>query len=584
MRVLPRDAASTAVHMADAPAINRTESDAAYSAAHNAAISGREWRFVALVSLGLLALTSLPYLYAFLSAPPDRRFMGMMLDVPDHLQYFSWMRELTHAPLAANKLTPEPNPPAFFNLLWWGLGRLGNLLGVGYAAMFQLLRWLSAPLFLALVYRLAALVFPTSFQRKVAFLIVALGSGLGWLLVVAKYTIADGVLINPLDLYVAEGNTFHSLLGYPHFIAAALYISVFDVMLRHGRTRPWRAAVAAGLLALFFGWQHAYDLIIVWAVLGAWLLLCAWRDRRINWQMVASLALIGVISVWPALYSVLLTRLSPLWEEVLAQFANAGVFTPPPWRLPVLMGIPLLLALAQAIREKPWRRDRLAAMSDAVIFLHGWFWVSFVLIYLPVDYQIHMLNGWQVPIGFFAARALFLWIAPAVEARRPAIKRASLQPLLAAALLLIILPTNLYLFAWRFVDLGRHSMPYYLTTDELDALDWLETHAAGDDVVFSALDFGQYVPAETGAHAYLAHWAQTVDFYTKQAAVQQFYGDADTPAAATTRQATLDAQGVDWVVAGPSERALGAFDPSRLTALQPVYANQTMTIYAYATE
>ena len=572
MQVVPMTPASPA---AAAPA--RAE------ASHAITISGREWRFVALVALGLLLLTSLPYLYAFLSAPPDRRFMGMMLDVPDHLQYFSWMRELTNAPLAANKLTPEANPPVFFNLLWWGLGRVGALLGVGYAAMFQVLRWLSAPLFLALVYRLAALIFPTSFQRKVAFLIVALGSGLGWLLVVAKYTVADGVLINPLDLYVAEGNTFHSLLGYPHFIAAALYISVFDIMLRHGRAHPWRAALGAGLLALFFGWQHAYDLIIVWAVLGAWLLLCAWRDRRLNWQMVASLAVIGAISVWPALYSVLLTRLSPLWEEVLAQFANAGVFTPPPWRLPVLMGIPLVLAVAQAIREKPWRRDRLRAMRDVDVFLHGWFWISFVLIYLPVDYQIHMLNGWQVPIGFFAARALFTWVAPAIQARRPAATRAALEPLLAAALLLIILPTNLYLFAWRFVDLGRHAMPYYLTTDELAALDWLEAHAANDDVVLSALEFGQYVPAETGAHAYLAHWAQTVDFYGKQEAVLQFFTDAATPVANAARVATLDAQGVDWVVAGPSERALGAFDPSALPALKEVYTSPTVTIYAYAT-
>ncbi len=552
---------------------------------HAPTISGREWRFVALVALGLLLLTTIPYLYAQLTAPADRHFMGMMLDVPDHLQYFSWMRELTYAPLAANKLTPEPNPPVFFNLLWWGLGRAGALLGLGYAAMFQVLRWLSAPIFLALVYRMAALIFATPFERKVAFLIVALGSGLGWLLVVAKYTITNGVLVTPLDLYVAEGNTFHSLLGYPHFIAAALYISVFDVMLRHGRTQTWRAAVGAGLLALFFGWQHAYDLIIVWAVLGAWLLLCAWRDRRIEWRMAGALVVIGVISVWPALYSVLLTRLSPLWEEVLAQFANAGVFTPPPWRLPMLMGIPLLLALAQALREKPWRRDRLAAMSDATIFLHGWFWISFVLIYLPVDYQIHMLNGWQVPIGFFAAKALFTWIAPAVSARwaTPGSKR-SLQPLLAALLILVILPTNLYLFAWRFIDLRRYDMPYYLTTDEMRALDWLETHAAGDDVVFSALDFGQYVPAQTGAHAYLAHWAQTVDFYHKQAAVSTFYAAEETPAANQARIATLDAQGVDWVVAGPSEHELGAFDPAALSQLTPVFSSPTVTIYAYAAQ
>lgn len=66
-----------------------------------------EWRFVSLTIIFVLAVTSLPYLYAYLTTPPDKQFMGLMLDVPDHGQYFSWMRELTYAHLSANKLTPE---------------------------------------------------------------------------------------------------------------------------------------------------------------------------------------------------------------------------------------------------------------------------------------------------------------------------------------------------------------------------------------------------------------------------------------------------------------------------------------------
>ena len=99
-----------------------------------------EWWFVAGTIIFVLILTSVPYLYAYLSAPADKQFMGVLVNVPDHAQYFSWMRELTGAHLSANKLTPEPNKPVFFNLLWWGMGRIGQLLGVSYAGMFQLLR------------------------------------------------------------------------------------------------------------------------------------------------------------------------------------------------------------------------------------------------------------------------------------------------------------------------------------------------------------------------------------------------------------------------------------------------------------
>ncbi len=67
-------------------------------------------------------------------------------------------------------------------------------------------------------------------------------------------------------------------------------------------------------------------------------------------------------------------------------------------------GLPFLLALYTAIRQNPLQ---LQGVSDNDLFVRGWFWISFVLVYLPVDYQIHMLNGWQVPIAILATRGDF---------------------------------------------------------------------------------------------------------------------------------------------------------------------------------
>ncbi len=74
--------------------------------------------------------------------------MGVMVNVPDHVQYFSWYWDYTRANLAIDRLTPEPNGPVFFNLLWWMLGRLGGALGVGYEVMFQVLRVVATLTFL----------------------------------------------------------------------------------------------------------------------------------------------------------------------------------------------------------------------------------------------------------------------------------------------------------------------------------------------------------------------------------------------------------------------------------------------------
>ena len=144
------------------------------------------------------------------------------------------------------------------------------------------------------------------------------------MLVVIKY-LTGNELIFPLDVYIAEGNTFLGILGYPHFITAALYIFIFDLVLRGQRKGQLRYAVWAGLVALFLGWQHAYDLVSIYAVLLAYAAFLLLRDKKLPVYIIWSGLIIGFISVWPALYSVLLTSMDPIWKEVLKQFANAGV-------------------------------------------------------------------------------------------------------------------------------------------------------------------------------------------------------------------------------------------------------------------
>jgi hypothetical protein len=536
-----------------------------------------EWRFVAAVIALVLVLTSLPYAYAYLSTPPDRQFMGIMLDVPDHAQYFSWMRELSQANLAANKLTPEVNRPAFFNLLWWMLGRVGRLMGWDFAITYQLLRAVAAILFLLVAYRVCAWFLPDRTKRRMAFLILTFTSGFGWILVLMKYTVARGVLLRPMDVFTAEGNTFLGILGYPHFVAAALYILVFDLILR-GEARSRLAYFGlAGLLAQFLGWQHAYDLVSVYGVLLAYLVLRGLRDRRLPRFLLLGCAIVGAISFWPALYSVWLTRVDPVWKGVLSQFANAGVFSPRPLDLVVLLGPAFLVALYSLVRRNPFR---LSTRTDNDLFLQAWFLSYFVLIYLPVDFQVHLLNGWQVPIALLATAGLYEGIVPWITLRlrlENETAQAVIRRWAAVAMIAVILPTNLYLLAWRFIDLARHDYPFYVTRDDAAALAWLESNAGADDVVLSSLTIGQFVPAWTGANAFLAHWADTLDFFGKSDDVKRFYAQG-TPV--TQRMELLHRYGVDYIYLGDPERALGSYDPGGSRAFPLVYQNSSVQIFS----
>jgi hypothetical protein len=538
------------------------------------AVAKHEWRFVGTVALVLLTLTSLPYLWAYVSAPRDRHFVGFILDVPDHAQYLAWYRAFQGGLLVSNTLTPEPNPPLFFNLLWWTLAQFGYYSGLSYAAVYQVFRWLAGAFLLTTIYAFVGLTVDDVQRRRTAFLVVTLGGGLGWMLIVLKYTLI-GELWFPLDVYIAEGNSFLCILAFPHFAAAAgLIVAIFCILIiGEQRPRRWRYPVGAGLLATGLGWQHGYDLLMVWGIPAAYVLARFFVDQRLPVYWIRALCVVVALSWPPALYAVWLTRANAMWAHILEQFANAGVYSPTPAHMFILMGIPLLCTVLAVLWRAGWFQQTQALMTHE-LFVVTWFVAGWLLAYVPANFQVHMLNGWQVPIGLLATTGWFAYAIPALE-RRWAWPGASTAA--AVALVALVIPVNLYLFAWRFYDLGRHDYPYYLHADESAALGWVDAHAPPDAVVLSAEPVGRFVPGLTGTHAFLAHFAQTTHFYEKRRLVAQFFA-RDT--SEEWRRRLLQQYGVGYVLYGPAERGLGAYVPDRSKFLRPVFSAPDARVYA----
>lgn len=505
--------------------------------------------------------------------------MGFILNVSDHSQYLAWYKGFQTAFLISNKLTPEPNPAIFFNLLWWTLGRLGRYTGLSHAVIYQIFRWMAGAFFLGMVYTFAALMFPDLHRRRVAFLVITLGSGFGWILIVLKYTLMRGELVFPLDVYIAEGNSFLCVLAYPHFAeAAGLILAVLWLLLLGERRGHLRYAVWAGWVAQFLGWQHGYDLLIVWGVPAAYIVARWVYDRRLPIWWVKALLITGLLSWPPALYAMLLTQLDPTWKEVLAQFVNAGVFTPSFPHMLILLGLPFILAIVTAVlsvRDAHLRRTDLAGplLAEAELFVGVWFVAGWALTYVPTDFQIHMLNSWQVPIGLLATAGLFRYVRPALEQRWGT---GWMATLVVPVFIVLILLTNLYLWMWRFVDLNRYDYPYYLYRDEVAAMEWLADHSPPEAIVLSSYDTGRYVPALSGRRAFLAHWAQTLNFYDKQTRVERFF-DAGVDDA--ERLETLQTFGVDYVLHGPAEQALGQYNPGNSPLFSATFSSPRVTIY-----
>lgn len=531
--------------------------------------SSAEWPFAALLVALVLLLSASLALYAYLSTPPDRYFSGVFYNIPDHNQYFAWMRDLQHEHLAPNRLTPEPNEPALFHLLWLVAGRVGALFELTPGAIFGTLRILAVLFLFPVAFACIHIMQRDALQRRWAMLLFSFGGGLGVIWVVVKYwqNLPDAPF--PFDIYTSEANSFFIALAFPHFgIALALVLAVIGLTLYAQQRQQLRYAVAAGCFAALVGLQHAYDLLTIYSVLGLWGLLIWWRDRRFPLFLGKTALIIAACSIPPAAYLTYLVLTDPTWGGKLDQFDNAGAWTPPPLHLAILMGMPLFLALLA------FRPRMLRSQDDSEILVAIWFLAHFVLAYLPVKFQIHLLLGWQLPIALLAARALHTQLGPWLRARVPKLASVGLATIVGLCLI-----TNAYIFAWRFYDLSRHDHPFYLSQDEVAALTWLGQRTSRADVVLGTLEINQHVPVWSDAHAFLAHWAGTLDFFVKSALVAEVL-DPATPE--HERQAVLAQFGVSYVIVREDDaprEVLASAAPS----LQPVFTQGTVSIFAVDT-
>ncbi len=530
------------------------------------------WQLRLCLFAAVLAASSIPWLAGTLLQSPDRTFLGIVADVPDWAQYLAWMRGFETHTVIENALTCEPQAPAFFNPQWLLLGRTASLLGVSFDAVVQVFRLLAGAVFLGFTWRVCREWFDAApAPTWVAWILINLSAGLGWVWIVDKYLVS-GELRYPLDVHVYEPVTFLTMMALPHFIVAAvLLLAIFRLSAAAVETGRAAAAIGAALLSLLLGLTHAYDLVIVYAVLGAFALLLLWRDG-FAWRPIWVPASLGLVSVPPAAYFAYLTSTDPLWTKVLAQFDNAGVHTPNPLHLLVLMGVPLILVLLTfgVVLPRP-------SMAPWRLLVRVWAVVNLLLLYIPAGFQIHMLNGWQIPLGLLAAEGLFARVLPRLRSRGGVLAALVASDARVVALVLVlVLPTNLYLLSWRILVLSRQEHDYFLYRDEVDTAAWLEAQSREGDVVLAALPLGQHLPWLSGTKAYLAHWAQTVDYFAKRDAVRQFF---DAATAEDRRREILRGCQVRFVVHGRGERALGALDPGALEYLELVHAAGETRVY-----
>jgi hypothetical protein len=324
---------------------------------------------------------------------------------------------------------------------------------------------------------------------------------------------------------------------------------------------------------------HIYDLVTVWAVLGIFGLFLVVRDGW-SWHRFISLLLVVIISAPSALYwGWVSSGANPMWQQALSQYDNLGVFTPDPAHLVILLGLTFIVAFLGFTGFVPIQRQ-----SDRGLMIKVWFAATLLLIYLPFHFRIMLLTGYQLPLAVMATWALYDHFMPWLRdrfAKRSFLRSQSIYRWVPALFLLAVIPTNLYLFAWRITELNRQTYPYFLHKSEVDAFQMLESTAAPDDVILSSFTIGHYLPGFTGSRAFLSSAVMTMDYNHKFGLVSLFFTSEMTE---RERVEFLSEYNIKYVFYGPSEARLGDYDPAQSEFNKLVFESAETRVYEVIVE
>ncbi len=536
-----------------------------------------ELRWAAAFAAAAMLLTAVPYLYGLHIRPSDAYYSGLLTNPDEHNVYLAYMKEVQEGRFfLIDPFTSEPQQGRVLNLFFLALGLVARFTRLGLPFVYQIARLIAGWLLLMAIYCLGAQAFSHIRARRLALVLAAFASGLGWL-----FRPQPGQP-HPIDygpgLIMPEAITFLSLLLNPLFCFSMFLMVVIVGFGAHAFcSGSLRSAVITGVAGLVLGNIHTYDVLPVAATLAVFLPYL-WIRRIASLRALGLAAVAAGIALPSLAYQVWLVRSG---EVTLAiKVAETPVHSPPVLMLAMGIGLPLAFAVLGVARAA--RR----AAPPAAVLLAVWLVIGLAAPYLPVPFQRKLAQGLHIPAVLLTAFAMQPLLA-AAKSRAP---RG-----LAAFVVLLTLPSSVLFVARAVADLQTNNRAYlanfmpplYLRADQYAALKWLDRHADYDDVLLCSSFIGSYAPSLAGTRVYLGHWAETLDFREKLRYYAAFRS-ADT--GEDLREAFVRLEGISYVLRdrsiydeiynlSPEGRPLPAFDPERTGWLALVHDADRVSVY-----
>jgi hypothetical protein len=505
----------------------------------------RDRRFVAVLNGSLLLATVVPLAIASWQIPTASVFTGYLVIARDAFVYQAlWRAGWSGAWLFHPLYSGEPQPGILIYPWYLWTGHVVGALSGPW--LYHTLRLAAGAALLRAIWSLTATFYRPSPVRRWAFLLAALGGGVGAFLPLNAH-------LGPLPLRATEslvsGTSAADILSMaPHLAwAAALLCWVFTACLRWTRV-PDRRWLAGGLAALI-GLELIYPQLAMLAI--ATMLGWAMLRRRRRGLLFAEAATLAAAPY--------LVYLAWAHARVPSAFIGIGATAQVPFHFDVgdpfgFVVLSHLVATALIAVAIVMRRLRGDLFLPAV-------WIVVVTAFMFVPFARTIVGrsylASSIPFGILAAAGLvaFLRRLP----RGPWRRRGLLLALAGSSLFGIVSLVEPYAIAGLQLDPRAE----YERQGEAAVLQWLAPRSTAQDLVLTTYLDGVFVPAQTNARAYVGHPDQTVDVVAKADAAVAYFSSWDV----SERDAFLRSNGIDYVLARDLTTAARLRDDPRLRAV-----------------
>jgi hypothetical protein len=515
----------------------------------------KDFLWILAVSVLILFWGSIPTWTGYQLETQELRFRGIYFDSQDYAVHLATMQAGMQGEWAYQfRFTTEPHRAAFLKLFYIVLGHFSRWFGLAPDSTYHLARWLLGLLALFALYKLMRQIFADLFWARIAFLLAALGSGLGWLQLIFDWTSSK---ITPIDFWVIGDYIFFSLSIFPHFaFVTALTCFVVSLWLDFLKQPRWANIPWIGLASILVQFVNPIAFAPVDASLFGAMLFSFWQSKKTDKEQILALFAIAVTQIPLLIYNFVVLSNDPLWSQFTAQ--NQTLSPPPEY---YLWGFALfwpltVLGLILAFRTKS------AALGGAFF----WIIAGFLLAYAPVYIQRRFLQNITIPFAILATAGL-IQLFETGAARIPGLFRWRSSLILLVVFLISLSSIQIGLGQAAYLRTYPETLFYPAGLDQ--AAGWFGENARYNDFVLASEQTSQVLAQKTGLRAYLGHPMETLDYQTKLANVQAFFQGGSTE---------LAGRPIKWVVYGPLEQTFNpVFQP--MQNLELVYEHQDVKIF-----